>query len=133
LILQPLVENALRHGILPREEAGRVEISARVVDGQHLELRVRDNGNGLPAVNGSPGREGIGLQNVRSRLAQLYGAAQQLEIGNASAGGVEARIRIPRCTIPQSQAPRAVVMPAAEAGAAGLSLPGTASAKSNCG
>jgi two-component sensor histidine kinase len=132
LILQPLVENALRHGILPREEAGRVEISARVVDGQHLELKVRDNGNGLPAANGSPGRGGIGLQNVRSRLAQLYGAAQQLEIGNASTGGVEARVRIPCCTIPRSQAPRVVVMSATEAGAAGLSLPTTASAKSNC-
>jgi len=132
LILQPLVENALRHGILPREEAGRVEISARVVAGQHLELKVRDDGNGLPTGNGSPGREGIGLQNVRSRLAQLYGAAQQFEIGNASAGGVEARIRIPCCTIPQSQAPRVVFMPAAEAGAAGPSLRSTASAKSNC-
>jgi two-component system LytT family sensor kinase len=132
LILQPLVENALRHGILPREEAGRVEISARVVDGQRLELKVRDNGNGLPATNGSPEREGIGLQNVRSRLAQLYGAAQQLEIGNASTGGVEARVRLPCCTIPRSQAPRVVVMSATEAGAAGLSLPATASAKSNC-
>jgi len=123
LILQPLVENALRHGILPREEAGRVEISARVVDGQHLELRVRDNGNGLPAANGSPGREGIGLQNVRSRLAQLYGAAQQLQIGNAATGGVEARIRIPCSTIPRSPAPRLVVVSATEAKAAGLSLP----------
>jgi two-component system, LytTR family, sensor kinase len=131
LILQPLVENALRHGILPREEAGRVEISARVVDGQHLELKVRDNGSGLPAANGSPGREGIGLQNVRSRLAQLYGAAQQLEIGNASTGGVEARLRIPCCTIPRSQAPRLVVMSATEASAAGLSLPATASGKTN--
>ena len=132
LILQPLVENALRHGILPREEAGRVEISARIVDGQHLELKVRDNGNGLPAANGRPEREGIGLQNVRSRLAQLYGDAQQFEIGNAPAGGVEARIRIPCCTIPRSQAPRVVVMSATEAGAAGLSLPTAASAKANC-
>ena len=133
LILQPLVENALRHGILPREEAGRVEISARVADGRHLELKVRDNGNGLLAANGGPGREGIGLQNIRSRLAQLYGAAQQLEIGNASAGGVEARVRIPCRTIPQSQAPRLAVMSATEAGAAGLSLPTAASAKTNCG
>jgi len=131
LILQPLVENALRHGILPREEAGRVEISARVVDGRHLELKVRDNGSGLPAANGSPGREGIGLQNVRSRLAQLYGAAQQLEIGNASAGGVEARIRIPCSTIPRSQAPCLAVLSATEADAAGLSLPTAASARTN--
>ena len=132
LILQPLVENALRHGILPREEAGRVEISARVVDGQHLELKVRDNGNGLPAANGSPGREGIGLKNVRSRLTQLYGGAQEFTLVNASGGGVEARIHIPCCTIPRSQAPQVVVMSAAEASKAGLPLPTAASAKPNC-
>jgi two-component sensor histidine kinase len=132
LILQPLVENALRHGILPREEAGRLEISAHLVDGEHLELKVRDNGNGLRAVGDSPGREGIGLQNVRSRLSQLYGDAQKFEIGNLSTGGVEARILLPCCTIPRSQAPRVVVMSAAEAGSAGLSLPTSASAKSSC-
>ena len=132
LILQPLVENALRHGILPREEAGRVEISSRLVDGQHLELKVRDNGNGLRASSDNPGREGIGLQNIRSRLAQLYGAAQKFEIGNVPTGGVEARILLPCCTIPRSQAPRVVVMSATEVGAAGLSLPTSASAKSNC-
>ena len=131
LILQPLVENALRHGILPREEAGRVEISARVVDGEQLELKVCDNGGGLPPANGGPGREGIGLQNVRSRLAQLYGAAQQLEIGNASVGGVEARVRIPCCTSPRSPAPRSMVLPATEAGVVGLKLPNAAPARTH--
>jgi len=132
LILQPLVENALRHGILPREEPGRVEISAHLVDGQHLELKVRDNGNGLRAASDSPRREGIGLQNIRSRLVQLYGDAQKFEIGNASTGGVEARILMPCCMIPRSQAPRVVVMSATEVDAAGLSLPTSASVKSNC-
>jgi len=132
LILQPLVENALRHGIMPREEAGRIEISARVAEGQHLELKVRDNGNGLSATNGRNGREGIGLKNIRSRLAQLYGGAQEFTLGNASGGGVEARIRIPCCTIPRSQAPQVVVMSATEASKAGLPLPTAASAKPNC-
>lgn len=132
LLLQPLVENALRHGILPREEAGRVEISARIVEGPQLELKVRDNGNGLAPANGTPGREGIGLRNIRSRLAQLYGDAQQFAIGNASDGGVEARVRMPCCTIPRSQAPPVVVLSATEAGAAGLSLPTAASAKTRC-
>jgi signal transduction histidine kinase len=131
LILQPLVENALRHGIMPREEAGRIEISARVVDGEHLELKVRDNGNGLSPANGTPEREGIGLKNVRSRLAQLYGGAQEFTLGNASGGGVEARIRIPCCTIPRSQAPQVVVMSATEASQAALPLPTAASAKPN--
>lgn len=132
LILQPLVENALRHGIMPREEAGQVEITARILDGQHLELKVRDNGNGLAPANGSPGREGIGLNNIRSRLTQLYGDTQQFEIGNAVGGGVEARVRIPCCTIPRAQAPRVVVMPEAEAGNAGVPLPSAVSDKTSC-
>jgi len=132
LILQPLVENALRHGILPREEPGRVEISARVVEGRELELKVCDNGNGLSSANGMPENEGIGLRNVRSRLAQLYGSAQEFTIRNTSGGGVEARIRLPCCTIPRSQAPQVVVMSASEASTAGLSLPAAASAKPDC-
>ena len=131
LILQPLVENALRHGIMPREEAGRIEISARLTNGDTLEMAVRDNGIGLSAASGSNGREGIGLKNVRSRLAQLYGEAQEFTLGNATGGGVEARLRIPCCTIPRAQAPQAVVMSATEAGKAGLPLP-TAAAKPNC-
>lgn len=132
LILQPLVENALRHGILPREQSGRVEISARVVGGNELELKVRDNGNGLAPDNNAESPEGIGLKNVRSRLAHLYGGAQRLTIQNAPGGGVEAIVRIPCCTIPRSQAPHVVVMSAAEASAAGLPLPTAASAKAKC-
>ena len=157
LILQPLVENALRHGIMPREEAGRIEISARLVgwgerpheplpggnetarpeprptrESQLLELLVHDNGNGLNATNGSNGREGIGLKNVRSRLAQLYGEAQEFTLVNAAGGGVEARLRIPCCPIPRTQAPQAVVMSATEASEAGLPLPLSAAAKPKC-
>ena len=157
LILQPLVENALRHGIMPREEAGRIEISARVsgwgerprepasadaaaarqeprptIECQFLELKVRDNGNGLSLANGTPEREGIGLKNVRSRLTQLYGDAQEFTLSDANGGGVEARIRIPCCTIPRPQAPQVVVMSATEASQAGLPLPTAAAAKPNC-
>jgi len=158
LILQPLVENALRHGIMPREEAGRIEISARVSEwgerprepglegndetarqeprptseGQFLELKVRDDGNGLSPADGTPEREGIGLKNVRSRLTQLYGGAQEFTLGNASGGGVEARIRIPCCTIPRSQASQVVVMSGTEASQAGLPLPAAVSEKTNC-
>jgi two-component system LytT family sensor kinase len=130
LILQPLVENALRHGIEPREEPGRIEISARIL-GDTLELKVRDNGNGLAADNVAAAREGIGLKNVRSRLTHLYGSAQRFEIQNAPGGGVEACVRLPCCTAPRLQAPRVVVMSAAEADAA--ALPVSASAKPECG
>lgn len=137
LILQPLVENALRHGIMPREEAGRVEIHARVA-GDKLELRVWNNGNGLAAPSDSPDlsdkspREGIGLKNVRSRLTQLYGGAQEFTLGNATGGGVEARLRIPCGTIPRAQTPQVVIMSAAEASQAGLPLPSVEAAKPKC-
>jgi two-component system, LytTR family, sensor kinase len=109
LILQPLVENALRHGVMPREEPGRIVISAQVDDGI-LEMKVRDDGQGLASGGKAAIPEGIGLRNVRSRLAHLYGAAQSLELRNAPGGGAEAVIRIPCCTIPRSQAPRILVL-----------------------
>ena len=130
LILQPLVENALRHGIERREEAGRLEISAAICNGDTLELKVRNNGNDLPDENGEPLREGIGLKNVRSRLTHLYGAAQSFELRKSPGGGVDACLRIPCCSMPRSQAPRVVVMSATEAGLTDVSLPAATSAKS---
>jgi signal transduction histidine kinase len=89
-ILQPLVENALRHGIARRAEAGRIDISARV-DGATLELAVRDDGVGIdPAL-----AEGVGLTNTRERLRTLYGDAASLSIHRPEGGGTEAVLRIP--------------------------------------
>lgn len=93
LILQPLVENAIRHGIEQREQTGRLAIRARRDNGV-LELTVSDNGSGLPDDPGPP-REGIGLSNTRSRLRHLYGDNQRLELTSASGGGLEARITLP--------------------------------------
>jgi two-component system, LytTR family, sensor kinase len=100
LILQPLVENAIRHGIEPREEAGRLSIQARRNNGT-LELRVSDNGAGLEA-KGGPIQEGIGLSNTRSRLRHLYGTNCRLELNNAVGGGLEALIELPFHTTPTS-------------------------------
>jgi len=94
LILQPLVENAIRHGVEPREDAGRVKIAARRLDGM-LELKVSDNGPGLPEAEPAPRREGVGLSNTRSRLSHLYGANHRFELTPASGGGLEARLLIP--------------------------------------
>jgi len=94
LILQPLVENAIRHGIEPREDQGNVIIAARRSNGM-LELRITDNGNGLTTGDGRPSREGIGLSNTRSRLQHLYGDNFKLELADAIGGGLEARIDIP--------------------------------------
>jgi two-component system LytT family response regulator len=80
LILQPLVENAVRHGIAPRREGGRVEVRARDEAGV-LHLRVADSGAGRDPARRL--REGVGLSNTRARLRQLYGARQSLEIGCA--------------------------------------------------
>jgi len=93
LILQPLVENAIRHGIAPRRAPGSVGISA-VREQTALCLRVRDNGAGLPDAPRGP-RRGVGLQNVQARLHQLYGPSHHFELRNAEGGGVIATILIP--------------------------------------
>ena len=95
-VLQPIVENAIKHGIAKRAEAGRIEISARVV-GDRLELRVRDDGVGMP----SPPREGVGLSNTRERLHTLYGPDARLDIqALPGGGGTEVVLTLPLRVIP---------------------------------
>jgi LytS/YehU family sensor histidine kinase len=89
-MLQPLVENALRHGLSDRLDDALLEITARRV-GDELELSVRDNGRGLAEAAG----EGIGLENTRARLATLYGAQGILELSTHPEGGTVARLRLP--------------------------------------
>lgn len=83
LILQPLVENAIKHGLSSRAAAGRIEVIARR-DGDRLLLSVRDDGIGESEL--VPRREGVGLANARARLASLYADAHRLEAGNAHPG-----------------------------------------------
>src|SRR5205085_1761092 len=94
LILQPLVENAIRHGIEPREDVGLVQICAQRRNG-HLELRVRDDGDGLDSKTQAKSHEGIGLSNTRARLHHLYGERCRLELIAVNGGGFEAKIEIP--------------------------------------
>lgn len=94
LILQPIVENAIRHGIEPREEMGVVRICARL-NGGRMELSVSDNGLGMPEGGEGIEREGIGLSNTRSRLAHLYGSEHELELCPAAGGGLNVRLVIP--------------------------------------
>lgn len=94
LILQPLVENAIRHGLVSRAPAGRIEIHARRENGA-LQLEVRDNGRGLPGEGQEALKEGLGLSNTRARLKQLYGAEHRFNLCNAPGGGFIVSLAIP--------------------------------------
>ncbi len=89
-ILQPLVENAIRHGVAKRGEAGLIDITARESDGE-VVLSVRDDGPGYHPISDA----GVGLANTRARLATLFGETGQLEVVNAEGGGATATVRFP--------------------------------------
>jgi LytS/YehU family sensor histidine kinase len=95
MMLQTLVENAIKHGLEPKTEGGRVEIRAEVVDGQ-LAVHVLDTGLGFAPK----GEGGVGLANVRERLAALYGERAELVISVPPAGGTCATIQVPYETVP---------------------------------
>ena len=91
LMLQPLVENAIKHGIADRSGPGRVEIAARLSP-DFLEITVQDDGPG-PAASWTTG--GHGLDNVRRRLAALHGEAASFTLEHVASGGAIARVRLP--------------------------------------
>ena len=98
MILQPLVENAIKHGIERITGPGLIEISAVVERNgaaPELVLRVRDNGPGTGDVSPNAGRQGVGIGNSAARLAQLYGTAQRLTLSADARGGAVAEIRLP--------------------------------------
>ena len=97
LVLQPIVENAIRHGIAPRSSAGRIEIRAERRDGM-IELQVTDDGPGLQPCDEEGGekfKEGVGLANTRARLRRLYGDEHRIEIKSADGGGLAVKLSIP--------------------------------------
>ncbi len=92
LILQPLLENAIRHGIEPHAKPGRIELRAQKAKGE-LTLDVSDNGAGVS--DAASVSEGVGLSNTRARLRTLYGEAHRFELGNRPEGGLRVRLTIP--------------------------------------
>jgi two-component system LytT family sensor kinase len=95
LILQPLVENAIRHGISRRAGSGSIEVSSWCDDGM-LAIRVRDDGPGLPELtNELQGRPGVGLANTQARLRQLYGDRHHFDLENRSGGGLDVTMHLP--------------------------------------
>jgi LytS/YehU family sensor histidine kinase len=95
LLLQPLVENAVRHGIAPLQRGGRITVSAAREAGSLL-LTVEDDGAG--ALSDAVPREGVGLRNTRARLARLYPETHDLTIDRPSAGGFRVQVEIPYST-----------------------------------
>jgi two-component system LytT family sensor kinase len=96
LILQPIVENAIRHGIAPRSTQGLIEIEAKQRNGT-LRIQVRDNGPGLSAHRTSENvfKKGLGLANTETRLEQLYGPAHSFSLSNNPDGGLIVTLEIP--------------------------------------
>lgn len=96
LVLQPLVENAIRHGIAPRRGNGRLTIEADKNE-NNLIVRVTDDGLGNQSLAGATkgGTRGIGLTNIDKRLRELYGAAGSLQVVWPESGGCEAVLQIP--------------------------------------
>ena len=112
LILQPLVENAIKHGIGPRPTPGTITIRSRRVGGL-LELIVQDDGVGLSASRLSDFNRGVGLSNTRSRLEHLYGALHRFEFRQPAEGGLLVSIAIPLAAVDDGDAGREVVEGAA--------------------
>ena len=94
LILQPIVENAIRHGIEPQTGAGKINIHMQRHDTK-IHLSVSNNGTVPIRKNRKPGGHGIGLSNTQARLQQLYGDAQSFSFGESESGGWEVKIEVP--------------------------------------
>lgn len=94
MLLQPLVENAINHGLEPKIEGGEIVLAARI-EASHLRVSVSDTGAGFqPDARRKPGG-GVGLSNLRERIAALYGKDGSLTISEQAAGGVSVVLRIP--------------------------------------
>lgn len=103
LLLQPLVENAIRHGAAQRTSGGRVALRARR-DGERLRISIEDNGPGFPEDDASL-PAGLGLRNTRERLRQLYGQDHRLRLANAPDGGARLLLEVPYREIFQANTP----------------------------
>ena len=111
LLLQPLVENAIRHGVARRAAGGAIELTAEARDDGRLVLTV-ENDAPVPDQRGARPGTGIGLANVRARLAQRFGAAAALEAGRVAPERFRARIEFPATIRPVRRAIATELTPA---------------------
>ncbi|WP_426690506.1 sensor histidine kinase [Rhodanobacter ginsengiterrae] len=101
LLLQPLVENAIRHGIAPRAAGGRLQVQVERA-GERLQVRLHNNGVASPADTEATSRPAIGLQNVRERLDRLYGSAHEFGFVLAANGDCTVEVSIPFRVMPSN-------------------------------
>ena len=95
LLLQPLVENAIKYAVTPQEEGAEIDVSARLV-GRDVRVTVSDTGPGLPGeADAMSFSTGVGLANIRDRLAQAYGDAATMEAGPIAGGGYRVTLTFP--------------------------------------
>ncbi len=102
LLLQPLVENAVKHGISRKSEPGEISIRARN-NGPHLEIWISDTGPGLTTPGSAIPAKGLGLRVTRERLSALYGGDHLCELRTRPEGGAEVYVRIPLSMAPQEK------------------------------
>ena len=101
LVLQPIVENAIRHGVARQAATSKVTVTARK-EGGSLQLRILDDGPGLRGASSRGGGTGVGISNTRKRLAELYGEAASLELEDRSPRGTAVSMTLPFHTVPRS-------------------------------
>jgi LytS/YehU family sensor histidine kinase len=95
LILQPIVENAIRHAVAPRAGPGHIRVAARRAN-DSLRLEVSDSGPGIaPSASKAVAGSGVGLSNVRARLEQLYAGRHRFELANGERGGLSVTLEFP--------------------------------------
>jgi hypothetical protein len=107
MMLQTLVENAIKHGIEPKPDGGRVRVAASLQNGQ-IAVEVSDTGVGLPdgeLLDGPTSGTGVGLQNIRDRLSMLYPGRSTLMLHSGAAGGTLVRITLPHRVAMEPAAP----------------------------
>jgi two-component system, LytTR family, sensor kinase len=109
LVLQPLVENAVRYGVSKRSSPGEIRVIAGR-EGRNLQIRIRDNGPGLSEPPEVKSNHGLGLSLTRERLLALYGNAQSCEICNVAEGGAEVCLQMPFFVVEQKVQPEMVTM-----------------------
>ena len=98
LITQPIIENAVKYAVAPKEEGATIRISAKT-GGNFLVLKVSDDGPGLDGTSTGTGRSGVGLANTRERLRQVYGVSQSFTIAKRDPCGVVVTMRMPIETV----------------------------------